>query len=126
MARKKGWSYQRMSPESYVDSFVSGHGDFGYEILYEIDGRLVGVGYFDLLENAISASYFFYDHDFAHLSLGTFNILTQLLFAKSKALSYFYPGYWIEGHHSMGYKSRFTPYERLRNTPDIFDQPIWR
>lgn len=125
MAQKKGWAFQCMSPESYVESFVEGFCDFGYEILYEIEGKLVGVGYFDMLENAISAAYFFYDHDFSSQSLGTFNILTQLLLAKSKGLSYFYPGYWIEGHHSMGYKERFKPFEILVNTPDIFELPLW-
>lgn len=125
MESKKGWSYQEMSADSYCESFVDGFCDFGYEISYKIAGKLVGVGYFDLLDNAISATYFFYDHTFAKLSLGTFNILTQLLIAKSKNLSYFYPGYWIKNHHSMGYKERFSPFEVLVNTPEIFELPIW-
>lgn len=125
MEGKKGWNYQEMSADSYRESFVDGYGDFGYEISYKIDGKLAGVGYFDLLHHGISAAYFFYDHKFSKLSLGTFNILTQLLIAKSKNLPYFYPGYWIKDHHSVGYKERFTPFEVLVNTPEIFDLPIW-
>lgn len=126
MEGKKGWNYKEMSADDYCESFVEGFCDFGYEILYEIEGKLVGVGYFDMLENAISATYFFYDHAFAKLSLGTFNILTQLLIAKSKNLPYFYPGYWIKNHHSVGYKERFKPFEILVNTPDIFELPLWK
>ena len=85
----------------------------------------MGVGLVDILQDNISAVYFFYDHDYQHLSLGTFNILMQLRIAKEKKLRYFYPGYWIDGHGSMGYKERFKPFECLINTPDIFDSTQW-
>lgn len=125
MNKKKGWDYKGITPEMYSENFVYGYNDFGYEINYRIDENLVGVGYFDLLYNAISATYFFYDHRFAKLSLGTFNIITQLLIAKNKNLEYFYPGYWIKNHYSMGYKNKFLPFEILGNQPDIFDEPLW-
>lgn len=126
MNHKKGWSYRPITQEVYRENFVYGYQSFGYEITYMIGGQLVGVGYFDLLKNAISATYFFYDHSFASLSLGTFNILTQLLLARDKNLAYFYPGYWLKDHHSMGYKERFMPFEVLINRPDIFEMPIWK
>lgn len=126
MSIKKGWNYRGITKEIYSDNFVYGYNSFGYEITYRIDGNLVGVGYFDMLGNGISSIYFFYDHNFANLSLGSFNILTQLLIAKNKNLAYFYPGYWIKNHYSMGYKNRFKPFEELKNTPDIFEIPIWK
>lgn len=123
---KKGWNYRGITKEVYSDNFVYGYNSFGYEITYRRDGKLVGVGYFDMLKNSISSIYFFYDHNFARLSLGSFNILTQLLIAKRKNLSYFYPGYWIKNHYSMGYKEHFRPFEELINAPDIFEVPIWK
>lgn len=123
---KKGWNYRGITKEVYSDNFVYGYNSFGYEITYRREGKLVGVGYFDMLKNSISSIYFFYDHNFARLSLGSFNILTQLLIAKRKNLSYFYPGYWIKNHYSMGYKEHFRPFEELINAPDIFEVPIWK
>jgi len=125
MQQKKSWHFREINAEVYSENFVYGYGDFGYEISYKINGNLVGIGYFDVLIDSLSATYFFYDHSFSYLSLGTFNILTQLLFAKEKHLMYFYPGYWIKEHYSMGYKERFKPFEILQNMPDIFDTPIW-
>ncbi|WP_309473661.1 arginyltransferase [Helicobacter fennelliae] len=126
MDTKKGWGYRPITQEMYNENFIYGYNDFGYEITYKINNQLVGVGYFDWLYNSVSATYFFYDHAFQHLSLGTFNILTQLLIAKNKKIKYFYPGYWIKNHHSMGYKQKFMPFEILVGEPDIFDKPIWK
>ncbi|WP_082942468.1 MULTISPECIES: arginyltransferase [unclassified Helicobacter] len=126
MEGKKGWVYRPIDSEVYSENFVYGFGNFGFEVLYRVGGKLVGVGYFDLMKNSISATYFFYDHDYQSLSLGTFNILTQLLLAKNKGLEYFYPGYWIKDHFSMGYKEKFQPFEILINRPDIFESPFWK
>lgn len=125
MHTKKGWEYIPITQKSYTEMFVEGHQHYGYEFLYIIDSKLIGVGLVDILQDSISAVYFFYDHDYENLSLGTFNILMQLRIAKEKKLKYFYPGYWIEGHSSMGYKERFKPFECLVNMPDIFDNTQW-
>ena len=126
MHHKKGWNYQEASAEYYHDTFVSGYGDFGYELEYFFQDRLIAVGYVDILKSAVSAIYFFYDHSFGYLSLGTLNILMQIKMAKERNIAYFYPGYWIKNHHSLGYKSRFQPFEILQNRPDIFDSTIYQ
>ena len=126
MREKKGWEYNPITPESYADMFVEGHQNFGYEFLYFIGSELVGVGLVDVLKDSITAVYFYYNHDFAHYSLGTLNILKQIQIAKEYQLKYFYPGYWIKGHYCMGYKERFAPFESLQNIPDIFDIPLWK
>ncbi|MCE3039153.1 arginyltransferase [Helicobacter anatolicus] len=126
MEVKKQWKYQKVSEQYYYDTFVAGSLNFGYEINYFLDERLLGVGYLDILPDAMSAIYFFYDPDVEKRSFGIFNILTQLYIAKQKNISYFYPGYWIDGHRSLGYKSRFKPFEILCNTPDIFDTTIYK
>ncbi|PAF54280.1 arginyltransferase [Helicobacter sp. 13S00482-2] len=126
MVEKKGWDYKGIDLDSYADMFTEGEMDFGFELSYYFDEKLIGLGLVDVLSDSMSAIYFFYDHDFADLSLGTLNILTQIKIAQHKGLKYFYPGYWIKDHYCMGYKERFKPFEILENTPDLFDQPIWQ
>lgn len=125
---KKGWEYNKITKEQYFNMFVNGRLSFGKEIEYYIDDKLVGVAFVDILKSqkAMSSGYFFYDHDYSHLSLGTFSILKQLEIAKMLDLRYFYPGYWIINHHSLGYKERFKPFEILINRPNIYEMPIWR
>ncbi|MDO7253486.1 arginyltransferase [Helicobacter cappadocius] len=126
MMEKKGWDYRGIDLDSYADMFVEGEMDFGFELSYYFDDRLIGVGLLDILLDSMSSIYFFYDHDFLDLSLGTLNILTQIKIAKERGLKYFYPGYWIKDHYCMGYKERFKPFEFLKNAPDLFDEPCWK
>ena len=126
MNLKKSWEYTPITERSYHEMFVEGHQEYGYEFLYVRDSKLIGVGLVDILGDSISAVYFFYDHDYGHLSLGTLNILVQLKIAKERGLRYFYPGYWIKDHYYMGYKERFGPFEYLHNAPDLFEIPDWR
>lgn len=121
MRELKGWKYHKSDAEYYFDTFVAGAMNFGYEICYYIQEKLVGVAYVDILKDCMSSIYFFYDHNFKNLSLGVLNILAQIEIAKGLGIAYFYPGYWIDGHHSLGYKSRFQPFEILNGVPNLFD-----
>ncbi|RAX54109.1 arginyltransferase [Helicobacter sp. 16-1353] len=125
---KKKWEYNQIDRDKYIHMFIDGKQNFGKEIDYYIDDKLIGVAFVDILKvkRAMSAIYFFYDHDYSHLSLGTFSILKQLEIAKMLNLKYFYPGYWIKNHHSLGYKERFKPFEILVNRPKIYEMPIWK
>lgn len=125
MQQKKGWECQEVALDSYYDTFVQGFLDFGYEFDYYIKDKLVGVAYVDILPTAISAVYCYYDHDFENLSIGTYSILKQIEVAKRYHIPYLYPGYWIQNHHSMGYKERFKPFEILCNRPNLGENPLW-
>lgn len=125
MMDKKNWSMNHIDIMRYTNSFVAGGEYFGYEMCLYRDGRLVGVSYFDIVLESMSANYFFYDHDYEKLSLGTLNILLLLNLAKKLKLKYFYPGYWIKNHNSMGYKDRYKPFEALVNDADFFDRTCW-
>ncbi|RDU73361.1 arginyltransferase [Helicobacter aurati] len=126
MMHKKGWSMNSIDRQRYTNSFVAGSEFFGYEMCFYREGHLVGVSYFDIVEDSMSANYFFYDHGFGKFSLGTLNILLLLNLAKKLGLKYFYPGYWIKNHKSMGYKERFKPFEALLNEADFFDRTYWK
>lgn len=126
MQDKKQWKYDPSTPEEYYRSYVSGANDYGKEILYFVDEKLVGVALIDLLPSGISAIYCYYDHDYEHLSLGKYSILAQISIAKQQNIPYLYLGYWIKDHFSMGYKEDYKPFEVLQNRPNMNEETIWK
>lgn len=88
-------------------------------------GRLVGVGLCDQTERAWSAIYFFYDPAWADRSLGTANVVTQILLARELGIPHVYLGYQVEGCPSLAYKGRFRPQEHLVGWPAPDVEPVW-
>lgn len=84
-----------------------------------VHGKLVGVAVTDMVADALSAVYTFYDPDYEHASLGTLAILRQIEWARREHRAHLYLGYWIDGHHKMDYKRRYKPLE-------MFDGRNWR
>ncbi len=75
---------------------------------------LIAVAAVDELKQGISSVYTFFDPDIAdERGLGTFAILWQIEYAKTRGLHYVYPGYWIAEARKMSYKTRFQPIEGL-------------
>jgi leucyl-tRNA---protein transferase len=109
----KGWpQHPAKDPESYASSFVDNPFPT-QEWCYFIGNKLVGVGYVDDVPCGLSAIYFFYDPQYRHLSLGTWNILNLLGAAARKPVPHLYLGYYVEGCQSMAYKGRFRPSQVL-------------
>lgn len=75
--------------------------------------QLLGLAVTDLVSDALSAVYTFYDPDETARSLGTLGILKQLEWAQREQRAHLYLGYWIEGHPKMDYKRRFHPLEQF-------------
>lgn len=73
--------------------------------------RLLAVAVTDLLPDALSAVYTFYDPEQSARGLGTLGVLKQLEWARRDHYAHLYLGYWIEGHPKMHYKHRFQPLE---------------
>jgi arginine-tRNA-protein transferase len=124
-AQKDGWKGATISPREYHENFADGAHEFGKEALYIRDNRLVGVDLFDIVEDGISAVYFFYDPDYAHLSLGTYSLLYQIDLAKRLGLEYIYLGYWVDGCQAFAYKENFQPEEILDGFPPLEQKPDW-
>ena len=105
--------------------FVVGAGDFGYEIRYFADSKLVAIDYIDVLYDGISSIYFFSDPDYARLSLGTFSLLAQIKIAKQLKLKYIYLGYVVRENQSLQYKLKYKPHEILNGRPSNEEDAIW-
>lgn len=78
------------------------------------DGALQMVSLIDVLGDGLSAVYTFFDPDVPG-SLGVYNILWQLQHCRAHGLPWLYLGYWIADSPKMSYKSRYRPFELLRD-----------
>jgi len=126
MHGKKGWDDNETTPEHYYDSFVNGHEDFGFEVLYFDEGTLIGVDLIDVIEDGVSSIYFYYDPDYLHLSLGKHSLLNQIKFAQKAEKKWIYLGYYVEGCSSLSYKADYKPYLTLDGRPNLHEEFIWK
>ena len=122
---KDGWKGGNISPKEYLENFAEGAKNFGKEILYFIDSKLVGVDLIDIVDDGISSIYFFYDPDYARYSLGTYSLLKQIDIAKELGLKWIYLGYWVDGCRAFEYKTNFAPLEILDGFPSFKQEPKW-
>ena len=92
-----------------------------YEMRLRDDNTLLAVTVVDIMENALSAVYTFFDPDYGHKSLGRFAILFQIKEARKLEFDWLYLGYWIENCRKMNYKDEYQPLEYYRNNDWIRD-----
>jgi arginine-tRNA-protein transferase len=112
-ADAKGWpEHPAKDPQSYVQSFVDNPFPTE-EWCYHLGGKLIGVGYVDVLPPGLSAIYFYYDPAQRHRSLGTWNVLNVIRETHARGLPHTYLGYYVADCPSMVYKSRFAPNQLL-------------
>lgn len=84
-----------------------------------LDGRLVGVAVTDVVPDALSAVYTFFEPELAARSLGTYALLRQIARAQAEGRSHVYLGFWLADHPKMAYKRGYRPLEFL-------DGAVWR
>ena len=125
MQDKKNWKANEIDPADYHSSYVDGEGEFGKEILYFLDDKLICVALCDMNQESLSSVYCYYDHEYEKRSLGKFSILAQISMAKQSNVPYLFLGYWIKDHYSMGYKENYMPFEVLQNRPTMNEECIW-
>lgn len=125
MEQKREWKYYDLDFRKYYELYVAGHDEFGKEVSYYVNGKLIGVDLIDVLSDGISAIYCYYDPDFAHLSLGKFSLYQQIYLARQNGLKWIYLGYYVKNCPSLAYKGEFKPYEELKEYVSMDDEPIW-
>lgn len=126
MSRRRDWPDNRTSTQDYYESFIGGHFEFAREFRYWRDGRLVGVGLVDQVDDGLSSAYFYHDPAWRRFSPGTFSILCEIDYARRYDIPFVYLGYWIRDNDSMNYKARFRPCELLESYVDDATEPVWR
>jgi len=125
MRDKKGWDYQKTTANNYYSSFVDGHNEFGYEILYFDDEKLIAVDLIDILEDGISSIYFYYDPDYSDYSLGKLSLYKQISIAQKNDKKWIYLGYYVEQCPSLSYKADYKPYLTLKGRPQNDEEYVW-
>ena len=125
MKDKKNWEYTQTTAQAYYSSFVDGHNDFGYEVLYYIDDKLIGVDLIDILEDGISSIYFYYDPDYMKYSLGKLSLYNQIILAQKSNKKWIYLGYYVQDCPSLSYKSHYKPYLTLDGRPALNEEFYW-
>lgn len=108
-----GWPrYPPKDFSSYLSSFVSNPIPTE-EWCYYAGDELIGVGYVDVVEDGLSAIYFFHDPLYRDWGPGTWNVLQVIHEAQRRKFKFAYLGYFVSGCRSLEYKARFLPHEVL-------------
>lgn len=123
---ERGWRRRETSAEEYYLSFVDGAHQYGAELQLRLEGRLVAVALVDILPQALSAIYCYYDPAQKARSLGTMAILIQIEIARRRRIPHIFLGYWVEPNASMRYKARFQPHEILSDRPRDDEPASWQ
>ena len=124
-SRRKGWPEKASEAFDYFLTFVQGHEDFGHELQFRLDGRLMMVSLVDVLPRALSAVYTYYDPEARRRALGVASVLRQIELATSRGIPHVYLGFWVEGNPSMRYKAGYAPHELLVGRPELDEAPEW-
>jgi len=123
---KNNWDYEQVTQKGYYHSFVEGAYDFGYEVLYFWQKKLIAVDLIDILPSGISSIYCYYDPDFNYYNLGKLSLYYQIILAKENNLAWIYLGYYVKECPSLAYKAEYKPYKLLKNRPDFLSEALWQ
>lgn len=74
-------------------------------------GRLLAVAVCDILGDAWSSVYCYWEPDARERGLGTFMALAEIAAAANHGCQWWYPGFWVEKCPAMAYKARFGPHQ---------------
>lgn len=112
--RHAGGGMDQPNPDSYMEFLTS---SWSETLFFEMrrEELLIAVAVVDIMDNALSAVYTFFDPDHAQRSLGRYAILHEIETAKRMGLTWLYLGYWIEKCKKMNYKNQYQPLEYYRN-----------
>ncbi|MBM4208011.1 MAG: arginyltransferase [Gammaproteobacteria bacterium] len=117
--RHKDGSMQNSGPEEYIRFLKSTWCETRF-MEFTINGELSAVAVVDVVENALSAVYTFFDPKFSAYSPGMYAVLWGIEWAKQQGLEFLYLGFWIKQCKKMSYKSNYQPLQQLKNKQWLF------
>jgi arginine-tRNA-protein transferase len=112
--KHEGGSMADLREEDYIN-FLASHWCNTLFVEFHIANELAAVAVVDLLDNALSAVYTFFDPKFSKYSLGNYAVLWQIQHAKELNLKYIYLGFWVKDCLKMSYKTQYQPLQGLIN-----------
>jgi len=115
--RHAGGGMDSTDPEKYSEFLINPYID-AQLIEFRHQDKLLAIASVDVLNNALSAVYTFFDPDESARSLGGMAILWLIEQAKQQQREHIYLGYWIKECQKMVYKSKYRPFE-------IFQEGRW-
>ncbi len=106
------WHHSQVEPEDYYEFLI--RSPVETEIMtYRLQGELIGLGWVDKAEDALSSVYFAFNPDHADRRLGVYSVLAEVDYCRVLNLSWLYMGYWVEDSEKMRYKADYRPAEIL-------------
>ena len=106
--RHAGGGMDNPTPENYLEFLVASWSETEFHEI-RLGERLIGVAVMDVMDNALSAVYTYFDPEFERRSLGRYSILYEVEEARRRGLQWLYLGYWIENCRKMSYKNEYRP-----------------
>ena len=88
-------------------------------MIHRIDGKIIGVGIWDVLPHCLSSVYFYYDTDYSFLDLGIFSAIREIEYVKSfnslidNQFKYYVMGFYCENVQKLRYKGEYHPSDIL-------------
>lgn len=79
----------------------------------DVAGRLLAVALCDVVGDAWSSVYCYWEPSARRRGLGTAMALAEIAAAAQHGLAWWYPGFWVAACPAMAYKARFGPAEAL-------------
>jgi arginine-tRNA-protein transferase len=125
MEGRRGWRPAAAAPEEYYQTFVEGHGAFGWEMAFLHGEKLLAVALVDRLSRSLSSVYSYYDPEERRRGLGVYAVLCQIRWARQLGLPYQYLGYRVLGNPSMRYKAKYRPHQLLEGRPAPDEAARW-
>lgn len=112
--RHAGGGMDNPSPQQYMDFLTAEWCDTRF-MEFRLGSRLLAVAVVDVMADALSAVYTFYDPDYQRRSLGKFAVLQEIAAARAEQRQWLYLGYWIANCRKMRYKVDYQPLEYFWN-----------
>jgi len=110
--RHKNGLMMHFSPDDYIHFLTSSWCDTRF-VEFSINNEIAAIAVIDLLDDAWSAVYTFFEPKFSSYSLGVFAILWEIEQAKLEQKEFLYLGYWIKNCNKMAYKNDYQPIQLL-------------